>query len=241
MTFKQLEQFLNKEKWRASANLKTNACGIYARCSYCDQFSDYPCARAFDALMKKRKEGKAPPAAWQHPEPDVQEEFGTLFASDDNGGEGFSRVSINPEDLFFFNFGGRNAQAYNNNQAYYERETETAVADVGYAAPIPTYTVESPVPDSTETAVVGTGCTSPIPTYTEESRVEDALSPSTPELLFSEIKEGSTAENNEVHAVTVFTSTAIVPEGMSGGRAIARAVNERSGTRLLVIKRRKRS
>lgn len=240
MTFKQLEQFLNKEKWRASANLKTNACGIYARCSYCDQFSDYPCARAFDALMKKRKDGKAPPAAWQHPEPNVEEEFGTLFASEEGGGDsGFSRVSINPEDLFFFNLGGRNAEAYT--QAYYEKEAETAVVDAGYNSPIPTYTEESPVPDSTETAVVSTGCTSPIPTYTEESRVEDALAPSTPELLFSAIKEGSTAENNEVHAVTVFTSTAIVPEGMSSGRAIARAMNERVGTRLLVIKRRKKS
>ena len=54
MTFKQLEQFLKTEKWRAGSEQESDMCGKYARCVYCDRFSDYPCARAYDMLMKKK-------------------------------------------------------------------------------------------------------------------------------------------------------------------------------------------
>ena len=97
MTFKQLEQFLRTEKWRAGTEQESNMCGKYARCAYCDRFSDYPCARAYDTLMKKKREGKAVVSFWQYPEPDVKEKFGTCFAGEDSV-DGVARISINPED-----------------------------------------------------------------------------------------------------------------------------------------------
>lgn len=121
MTFKQLEQFLKTEKWRAGFEQESDMCGKYARCVYCDRFSDYPCARAYDMLMKKKREGKAVVSSWQYSEPDVKEKFGTCFAVEDAAGE-VARISINPEDLFFFSLGGRNMDMYQ--QSYYVNETD---------------------------------------------------------------------------------------------------------------------
>lgn len=120
MTFKQLEQFLKTEQWRAGTEQESNMCGKYARCVYCDRFSDYPCARAYDTLMKKKREGKAVVSSWQYPEPDVKEKFGTCFACED-AVDAVARISINPEDLFFFSMGGRNMETY---QPYYTKETD---------------------------------------------------------------------------------------------------------------------
>lgn len=121
MTFKQLEQFLRTEKWRAGTEQEANMCGKYARCAYCDRFSDYPCARAYDTLMKKKREGKAVVSSWLFPEPDVKEKFGTCFACEDAVGA-VARISINPEDLFFFSMGGRNVDMYRH---YYAKEDDT--------------------------------------------------------------------------------------------------------------------
>lgn len=82
MTFKQLEQFLREENIRAGARHESDLCGKYARCAYCDRFCDFPCARAYDMLMKKKREGKATASFFQLPEPDVKGKFGTVFASE---------------------------------------------------------------------------------------------------------------------------------------------------------------
>lgn len=119
MTFKQLEQFLRTEKWRAGTQQNSDMCGKYARCAYCDRFSDFPCARAYDTLMRKKREGKASVSFWQFPEPDVKEKFGTVYASEDADGV-VTRISIDPEDLFYFSLGGRNVEMYS--QPYYGKE-----------------------------------------------------------------------------------------------------------------------
>ena len=72
MTYEQLEQFLKTD---------FAGCDKYARCAHCDRSCDYPCARAFDALVKKRSEEGEDAGSWLLPEPDVQEKFGTVFAS----------------------------------------------------------------------------------------------------------------------------------------------------------------
>ncbi len=123
MTFKQLEQFLKTEKWRAGTKQNSDMCGKYARCVFCDRYCDYPCARAFDALVRSRKEGKAALAPWQYPEPEVKEKFGTVYASEEAVGS-VAKISIDPEDLFFFSLGGRSGEAFA--VAYFGNETDTA-------------------------------------------------------------------------------------------------------------------
>lgn len=83
MTFKQLEQFLRAEILRAGARSESDFCGKYARCAYCDRFCEYPCAYAYDTLMRKMKAGKPVVATPMLPEPDVRGKFGTVFASED--------------------------------------------------------------------------------------------------------------------------------------------------------------
>ncbi|MDE6411619.1 MAG: hypothetical protein K2L02_03685 [Clostridia bacterium] len=146
MTFKQLEQFLRTEKWRAGTAQDAQMCGKYARCAYCDRFSDYPCARAYDTFIKKKRTGKAQVAAWQYPEPDVKEKFGTCFASEDSV-EGVTRISINPEDLFYFSLGGRSMELY---QSYYGREPQEEEIN-SYSPPA------LPVPAETEVGKYETG------------------------------------------------------------------------------------
>lgn len=147
MTFRQLEQFLRTEKWRAGTRQDSEMCGKYARCAYCDRFSDYPCARAYDTFIKKKRTGKAQVAAWQIPEPDVKEKFGTCFASEDAVGA-VTRISINPEDLFYFSLGGRSMELYA--QSYYGREPQEAEIN-SYSQPA------LPLPEETEEGKYETG------------------------------------------------------------------------------------
>lgn len=83
MTFKQLEQFLKEENRRDGAQREWDACGKYARCAYCDRSVDYPCARAYDALVKKGSEETE--NVLRLPEHDVKGRFGTALASGDEG------------------------------------------------------------------------------------------------------------------------------------------------------------
>lgn len=132
MTFKQLEQFLKTEKWRAGTKQNSDMCGKYARCAFCDRYCDYPCARAYDTLVRKKREGKATLSSWHYPEPDVKEKFGTVYASEESVGN--VRISIDPEDLFFFSLGGRSREAFA--AAYFG--SETGIAE-GTPSPQPVY------------------------------------------------------------------------------------------------------
>ena len=87
MTYRQLEQYLRTEKWRAGAEYGADMCGRYARCAYCDRSSAYPCAYAFDALVRTvGLEGEGIPE-WVVPEPPVNERFGTVYAEPDAAGQ----------------------------------------------------------------------------------------------------------------------------------------------------------
>lgn len=87
MTYRQLEQYLRTEKWRAGAEYGADMCGRYARCAYCDRSSAYPCAYAFDAFARTvGPEGEGIPE-WVVPEPPVGERFGTVYAEPDAAGQ----------------------------------------------------------------------------------------------------------------------------------------------------------
>lgn len=85
MTYRQLEQYLRTEKWRAGAEYGADMCGRYARCAFCDRSAAYPCAYAFDALVREVGLGSGAIPEWVTPEPPVEERFGTVYAEPDTG------------------------------------------------------------------------------------------------------------------------------------------------------------
>ncbi len=146
MTFKQLEQFLKTEKWQAGSEDDADMCGKYARCAYCDRFSDYPCARAYDTLMRKKREGKASVSSWQYKEPDVKAKFGTDFAEEEKD-TGMTRITLDPEDLFYFFLGGKSVGMYTH--PFYAKEMGETETDV---YPHTTYVALPAIPASDEPA-----------------------------------------------------------------------------------------
>lgn len=50
MTLKELQEYLDLEKWKDSERNACDMCGRYARCRYCDRGADDPCARAHNRL-----------------------------------------------------------------------------------------------------------------------------------------------------------------------------------------------
>lgn len=51
MTIKELQKFLDAEKWKDSEIHACDMCGRYARCRYCDRNEQFPCAMAHNRLM----------------------------------------------------------------------------------------------------------------------------------------------------------------------------------------------
>ena len=51
MTIKELQEFLDAEKWKDSEIHACDMCGRYARCHYCDRNEQFPCAMAHNRLM----------------------------------------------------------------------------------------------------------------------------------------------------------------------------------------------
>lgn len=51
MTIKELQEFLDAEKWKDSEIHACDMCGRYARCRYCDRNEQFPCAMAHNRLM----------------------------------------------------------------------------------------------------------------------------------------------------------------------------------------------
>lgn len=72
MTRKQLQQFLDVEKWKASEAHGCDMCGRYARCRYCVRTEQYPCAAAHDRLIAATT-GPVPDHVpeWLLPEPQI--------------------------------------------------------------------------------------------------------------------------------------------------------------------------
>ena len=78
MTLRQLQEFLDEEKWKDSEAHACDMCGRYARCRYCVRTEEFPCASAHRRLV----EVLASPTPeripeWLLPEPDVAAKFGT--------------------------------------------------------------------------------------------------------------------------------------------------------------------
>ena len=51
MTLRELQEFLDAEKWKDSEIHACDMCGRYARCRYCVRTEQYPCAMAHNRLM----------------------------------------------------------------------------------------------------------------------------------------------------------------------------------------------
>ncbi len=89
MTNKQLQQFLDEEKWKDSEAHACDMCGRYARCRYCVRTEQYPCAMAHGRLLEAMNAPVPDPVPdWLLPEPDVAAKFGTPVADEaDEGAE----------------------------------------------------------------------------------------------------------------------------------------------------------
>lgn len=74
MTLKQLQRYLEMEKWRETAKRGADMCGSYARCAYCNRYDEYPCAEAYRRYLA---EGAHEENEFTIPEPPVKRMFGT--------------------------------------------------------------------------------------------------------------------------------------------------------------------
>ena len=84
MTERQLQEYLEVEKWKDSEKHCSDMCGRYRRCRYCVRTEEMPCARAYSRLVAMR----ASPVPdiipeWLHPDPPVAEVFGTELVSEE--------------------------------------------------------------------------------------------------------------------------------------------------------------
>ena len=81
MTLKELERYLKIQKLQEGARRGVDMCGRYARCSYCDRFEQYPCAKAHNIYMRALELGAAQNSELC-PEPPVEEVFGAKYAEE---------------------------------------------------------------------------------------------------------------------------------------------------------------
>lgn len=84
MTERQLQEYLEVEKWKDSEKHCSDMCGRYRRCRYCVRTEEMPCTRAYSRLVAMR----ASPVPdiipeWLHPDPPVAEVFGTELVSEE--------------------------------------------------------------------------------------------------------------------------------------------------------------
>lgn len=76
MTIKELQEFLDAEKWKDSEIHACDMCGRYARCRYCDRNEQFPCAMAHNRLMSAIH-APVPDRIpdWLLPEPEIPSEI----------------------------------------------------------------------------------------------------------------------------------------------------------------------
>lgn len=74
MTNRELENFLVGEKEIAASKLGCNMCGKYARCLFCAQSEEFPCASAHHRLEAAVKNANVKLPAWLLPEPPLDGE-----------------------------------------------------------------------------------------------------------------------------------------------------------------------
>lgn len=94
MTLKQLQRYLETEKWRETAKRGADVCGCYARCAYCNRYDEYPCAEAYRRYLSDsaREENE-----FALPEPPVKRVFGTETAETDSPQEHAKAAAPAPE------------------------------------------------------------------------------------------------------------------------------------------------
>lgn len=76
MTLRELQEFLDAEKWKDSEKRACDMCGRYVRCRYCVRTEEYPCAMAHIRLEEMQK-APVPDRIpdWLLPEPNIPVEF----------------------------------------------------------------------------------------------------------------------------------------------------------------------
>ena len=84
MTIKELQEFLDAEKWKDSEIHACDMCGRYARCRYCDRNEQFPCATAHNRLMSAIH-APVPDRIpdWLLPEPEIPSEISSETVTED--------------------------------------------------------------------------------------------------------------------------------------------------------------
>lgn len=84
MTIKELQEFLDAEKWKDSEIHACDMCGRYARCRYCDRNEQFPCAVAHNRLMSAIH-APVPDHIpdWLLPEPEIPSEISSETVTED--------------------------------------------------------------------------------------------------------------------------------------------------------------
>lgn len=84
MTIKELQEFLDAEKWKDSEIHACDMCGRYARCRYCDRNEQFPCATAHNRLMSAIH-APVPDRIpdWLLPEPEIPSENSSETVTED--------------------------------------------------------------------------------------------------------------------------------------------------------------
>lgn len=84
VTVRQLQEYLEVEKWKDSEAHCADMCGRYQRCRYCVRSEEMPCAMAYSRLVSMRA-SSVPDIIpeWLLPDPPVAEVFGTELISEE--------------------------------------------------------------------------------------------------------------------------------------------------------------
>ena len=80
MTLKQLQRYLETEKWRETAKRGYDLCGAYARCAHCNRYDEYPCAEAHNRYLASQDFSAE--AEGLLPEPPIKRVFGAEIAEE---------------------------------------------------------------------------------------------------------------------------------------------------------------
>ena len=84
VTVRQLQEYLEVEKWKDSENRRADMCGRYQRCRYCVRTEEMSCAMAYSRLVSMRTSDVPDPIPeWLLPDPPVAEVFGTELVSEE--------------------------------------------------------------------------------------------------------------------------------------------------------------
>lgn len=96
MTLKQLQRYLETEKWRETAKRGYDLCGAYARCAHCNRYDEYPCAEAHNRYMASQDFSAE--AEGLLPEPPIKRIFGAEIAEEKEAAAPVKEQSVRHEN-----------------------------------------------------------------------------------------------------------------------------------------------